>query len=258
MLYLGTAVHIVLWIIAVLCIVFVSIAFTVFLLCAPLIMRKFSLTRIKPFLDEFQGLYKDEYRWMAGYYFLCRLLNYVVIIEPTTNQLAGIYVLQMVSVVIALFHCVLQPYKIKILNLVDGIFLIDLVFVSLLQGRTAEVVLGSVIELRNSFTIILTLVPFAYLILLVFIASASKFHIIQGAFVSFWSYTKDRVLTAIRSYLPGDEPLNDPNADRFPPREPLLEYVGNDGDRKRSRLPTTSSFHPSYSTNTSPDTQFPT
>lgn len=257
-LYFETTAHIILCIIAIFLIVFVSITFTAFLLFAPLIMRRFNLTKIKPFLDEFQGLYKDKYRWMAGYYFLCRLINYAVIIEPTTNQLAGIYILQMLSVAIALFHCAIQPYKSTLLNVVDGVFLIDIVFVSLLQGRTAETVLGSLIWLRDSVTAILTLIPFVYIVLLILVAAASKVHIIRRAFVSCWSRVKTRVLVVVQSRSPNEDMLTDPTANLFPEREPLLEIMARDGNGIRSRLPTMSTFQPSFSDDSPPGVMAPT
>ena len=61
---------------AVFCEVIVSIGLPFLLLFKRSLASKFNLnlTRIKPILDQLQGCYKDEYRWFAAYYLLCRQL----------------------------------------------------------------------------------------------------------------------------------------------------------------------------------------
>ena len=61
-------------IVALTCAIFIAIGLPALLILEPFLSRKFTFTKIKPLLDQFQGCYKDKYRCFAGYYMICRLL----------------------------------------------------------------------------------------------------------------------------------------------------------------------------------------
>ena len=141
--------------------------FTFFLLFAPLLIRCCNLNKIKPFLDEFQGCYKDRYRWMAGYYFLCRQLYLIVSIAPSSTNTSLQYAYQITSLFVFIIHAVLQPYNSKWLNLVDTILLADLLFITVSYGVTANTVYDNLKyghQLQQGLTYVLILIPVFYAI----------------------------------------------------------------------------------------------
>ena len=97
------------------------------LLLEPLIRRKINITRIKPLLDQYQGSYRDKYRWFAAYYLICRLVIFAIGFVP--DYQIRLYCLQTACIVIALIHTCVQPYKHKVLNILDSIILLNMVLV---------------------------------------------------------------------------------------------------------------------------------
>ena len=156
-------------IVALLVEVLVAIPFTVLLLLAPLLARSphINFTRVKPILDEFQACYRDEYRWFAGYYFLCRQLVYIL----TWMSLAATksYVMQYLHVCILVVHASFQPYKEKWLNTIDTVFLLDLVFLSLLNTGNNDLIFhdATLAALHGAAVHILILIPCLYFIAVV-------------------------------------------------------------------------------------------
>ena len=64
--------HAVYAVVAIICELVVGIGLPLLLLLEPFVSRKINFVRIKPLLDQFQGCYKDKYRWFAAYYLICR------------------------------------------------------------------------------------------------------------------------------------------------------------------------------------------
>ena len=143
------------------------IPFTVLLLIAPLLTRCCNLNKIKPFLDEFQGCYKDNFRWMAGFYFLCRFVYLLILTYPSPNYVTLQYIIQLLSFSILVIHMLLQPYQNKWLNLSDSILLANITLITLLFGETGGVVFGSVPALRQTIVYFLIFVPVFCLIIVV-------------------------------------------------------------------------------------------
>ena len=140
--------------------------FTFFLLLAPLLIRCCNLNKIKPFLDEFQGCYKDKYRWMAGYYFLCRQF-YLIVSLPLFTNTSLQYAYQITSLFVFIIHAVLQPYNSKWLNVVDTILLADLLCIIVSYGITANTVYDNLKYghlLQQGVTYVLILIPVFYAI----------------------------------------------------------------------------------------------
>ena len=121
--------HLVYTIVAVLCEVIIVIGLPLFLLLEPFLRRKVNLVRIKPLLDQFQGCYKDKYRWFAACYLICRQVIILIVYVGNRNYYYMLYGLQTVCVIIAMIHIWLQPYKNAFLNGLDAMILLILVLV---------------------------------------------------------------------------------------------------------------------------------
>ena len=163
--YFTSADHQIFVVIAVTVLVLGVLPFTSFLFLVPFLSHHCNMTRIKPFLDEFQACYKDEYRWMAGFYFLCRIPYFLFQLFHTV--LVEEYIAQFLSLGILLFHVMLQPYKTKRLNITDTILLADILCFSLLYGNTAEVFFRQVPSIiRDVIAYVLILLPIVLIVLL--------------------------------------------------------------------------------------------
>ena len=102
------------------------------LLLEPFLNRKINFFRIKPLLDQFQGCYKDRYRWFAAYYMVCRLIIIIIFIINFSDAFISWYLLIIFSTVIALIQVTVKPYADNILNMFDGAVLHLMVLVTVL------------------------------------------------------------------------------------------------------------------------------
>ena len=125
--------HVVYFIIAVLFQAVIVTGLPLLLLLEPFVNHRINFTRIKPLLDQFQGCYKDRYRWFAAVYFLCRQVILVILVISYNDQLSRLYLLAVVCVSAALLHFLLRPYIHDTLNQYDGIVLQLLILVVSLQ-----------------------------------------------------------------------------------------------------------------------------
>ena len=114
-------------IVAIICKVFVGIGLPLLLLFEPILSRKINFFKIKPLLDQFQGCYKDNYRWFAAYYLICRQVIFLVVYVFNSNYYSMLFYLQTACVVIAINHILIQPYKSNLLNALDGVMLLLIV-----------------------------------------------------------------------------------------------------------------------------------
>ena len=124
--------HLVYGITAIILTLLIVIGLPLLLLTEPFLNRKISYFRIKPLLDQFQGCYKDKYRWFAGYYMICRLIIIIIIIANFSDVFISQYLSLTASTIIALVHEIIRPYGDKILNVFDGTVLQLLVLVTAL------------------------------------------------------------------------------------------------------------------------------
>ena len=116
-------------IVAILCEVIIVIGLPLFLLLEPLLSRKINFVKIKPLLDQFQGCYKDKYRWFAVYYLICRQVIILIVYVGNGDYYNKLYYLQTACIIIAMIHGWVQPYKKKLVNGLDGAILLVLVLV---------------------------------------------------------------------------------------------------------------------------------
>ena len=154
--------HLVYAIVAILCEVIIVIGLPLFLLLEPFLRRRVNLVRIKPLLDQFQGCYKDKYRWFAAYYLICRQVIILIVYVGNGNYYYMLYGLQTVCVIIAMIHGVVQPYKNNLLNGLDEVILVILVLIVNLNLFS----LSSFIP-TNYFSVVLVILP---LLVICFIA----------------------------------------------------------------------------------------
>ena len=114
------------------CIIIIAVGLPLLLILEPFLNRKINFTKIKPLLDQFQGCYKDKYRYFAGYYMICRLVIITIVIVNSSNEFVANYLLIVVCGVIALMHVTAKPYNNKIINKFDGMILQLIIFITVL------------------------------------------------------------------------------------------------------------------------------
>ena len=94
-----------------------------------LLKKQNCFVRIKLLLDRLQDCYKDQYRWFAAYYLICRLVIMLITYFANDDYNNMIYYLQTACVVIAMTHIWIQPYKNDILNVMDAIILLIMLLI---------------------------------------------------------------------------------------------------------------------------------
>ena len=128
-------------IIAILCELVIGIGFPLVLIFHRYLIRycNINFTSIKPIIDQLKGCYKEEYRWFAAYYLLCRQVLYGVNnlfdycsgfreIETTgLTPFPKFSIVLIISIMITIIHLWVQPYKKKSLNILDNCILLTLV-----------------------------------------------------------------------------------------------------------------------------------
>ena len=124
--------HLAYGIVALLCSVSIVSGLPLLLTLQPILNKKFNFVKIKPLLDQFQGCYKDNYRWFAGYYMICRLVIMTIVIANSSNKFIASYVLIVACGIIALIHLTVKPYNNEILNKFDGAVLHLIIFIAVL------------------------------------------------------------------------------------------------------------------------------
>ena len=121
--------HLAYGLVAIICTIVIAIGLPLLLLAEPFLNSKISFVKIKPFLDQFQGCYRNQYRWFAGYYMICRLITIIIIIiDSSTNGFYGRYILIIIHIIMALIHIIVKPYANNVLNVFDGVVLHLMIF----------------------------------------------------------------------------------------------------------------------------------
>lgn len=92
--------------------------------------RLYPSGKIAILLDTFQGCFKDDRRYFAGFYFALRLLLFVAYYLPVLQEL----LLQQILVTLCIFLIgFLQPYKNKLLNYLDISIFANLAIINVLE-----------------------------------------------------------------------------------------------------------------------------
>jgi len=132
-------------VVAVVCEIVISMGLPVFLLSEQFLVGKLNLNliRIKPILDQLQGCYKNDYRWFAAYYLICRQVIYIT--DLTIDFLSSIYpqddkykflTFLVMCIVMLTIHVWFQPYKKRSLNILDSVVLVIMSFVIIASFTT--------------------------------------------------------------------------------------------------------------------------
>ena len=134
--------HLCYGIIAILCELIIGIGIPLILIFERYLIRycNINFTSLKPVIDQLKGCYKEEYRWFAAYYLLCRQVFYGVnycleflAYHDGTSQViidtpfSKFIIILTVSIMIMLIHVWFQPYKHKGLNILDSFILLTLI-----------------------------------------------------------------------------------------------------------------------------------
>ena len=94
--------------------------------------KKFIITPLDkcvPFFDAFQSCFKTKYRFFAGLYFLYRALAVAMITLKWQLETRLIYQ-QAFFLLIIFIHCICQPYKKRIYNILDGFIFVILAIIN--------------------------------------------------------------------------------------------------------------------------------
>jgi len=151
-------------IVAVLCTLVIVIGLPLLLLVEPFLNQRISFTRIKPLLDQFQGCYKDKYRYFAAYYMICRLVIIIMIITTPSNNVVVQYTLTGTCTAMAAVHLILRPYKLNSLNTFDGLILLLIIWVSIIplpDSSETDALVGV-----SLFVVLLPLILFVIMLIL--------------------------------------------------------------------------------------------
>ena len=85
--------------------------------------------RFVPFMDAFQGCYKDNCRYFAGLYFVYRLA-FTMAFAFTDTVVSGYFCLEVIIIAILAIHAILQPYEKRYYNVIDTAIFANLAFIN--------------------------------------------------------------------------------------------------------------------------------
>ena len=129
-------------IIAILCELLIGIGVPLVLIFQRYLIRycNMNFKSFKPVIDQLKGCYKEEYRWFAAYYLICRQVLYGVnnlfdycsgfwgsIDTTVETPFPKFTIVLITSIIIMEIHVWFQPYKSKSLNILDSFILSALV-----------------------------------------------------------------------------------------------------------------------------------
>ena len=178
--------HLVYGLVAIACGMAIVIGLPLLLLLEPFLNSKMSFTRIKPLLDQFQGLYKDKYRYFASYYMICRLVLLIIVNANINNIFTVAYLKIGALVTMTLIHFIVRPYSNEILNSVDGFLLLTTIMVVMLQPFQASSGFATNTVIGLSFFLVL----FPLFVYIVFIIPYMNKNYIKNILISVLSSTK--------------------------------------------------------------------
>ena len=144
--------------------------------------RLIPITKIKPFLDCFQGTFKDNYRFFAGFYFMYRVSILSSRFATGVIQIYVIIGLQLIAMLA--LHTITWPYQKKIHNIIDFLVLTNLAIINTLKslnffyaenGKRS----GNKSHIIHWIQLFFTYLPLFGLILWCFLYAAHKFKIVS-------------------------------------------------------------------------------
>ena len=149
---------------AIVCLIFIILPPPIILLMEPLLIRVSGLLnmrrnvvtytlhrlrmKLKPFLDSFQGCFKDNCRYFAGLFFLYRVLIVLVPVFLPGSMIWSVIARQIILFLILFVHCLCFPFEKKWHNHLKTFLLIDLLLINTVQ-------LAPLTEYSNDGTIVM-------------------------------------------------------------------------------------------------------
>uniref|UniRef100_A0A1X7UG52 Uncharacterized protein n=1 Tax=Amphimedon queenslandica TaxID=400682 RepID=A0A1X7UG52_AMPQE len=119
--------------------------------------------KLKPFLDSFQGCFKDNCRCFAGLFFLYRILLVLVPISSSDGKFWNIMTKEALIICILLVHYLCGPFQEKFHNNIKSFLLIDLILINTLQLTPLNSGNGTT-TLVAVFQVVLMSLPLVYLL----------------------------------------------------------------------------------------------
>ena len=164
---------------AIICLIVIILPPPIILLSEPLLVRvsgvlnirrnaiTYTLHRLrmklKPFLDSFQGCFKDNCRCFAGLFFLYRILLVLIPIYSSDGKFWNIMTKEVLILCILFLHCLCSPFQEKFHNHIKSFLLIDLILINTLQLAPLNPN-NSTTTLVAVFEVVLMSLPLAYLL----------------------------------------------------------------------------------------------
>ena len=91
--------------------------------------HKLPIGSMKPLFDSFQGCFKDNLRFFAGFYFLYRWTSPIV--NSATSSLGTAYITsEVLLILMLLLHALFQPYRKRVHNVVDTLLFTNLLLIN--------------------------------------------------------------------------------------------------------------------------------
>ena len=109
------------------------IGLPLFLLLEPFVNSKINFIKIKPLLDQFQGCYKDRFRYFASFFMIFRLMILSILAINESDPFISSYLLMAICLVMTLIHVTVRSYNNNVLNFFDSFMLFVLVLVITLE-----------------------------------------------------------------------------------------------------------------------------
>ena len=169
--YFDDDTHICLFILAIAIEILLTIAVTILLLSPYLTrFRRCNSLKLKPFLDEFHGGYKEKYRFMAASYFIYRQVTFFL----TLYQEDASSAIHFVAILMLVLHLAFRPYRSCLINIIDSVFLTSLVFISHFYANSYFAQDDKVLLFRTIIVYILLIFPASYPFLLLILPCWSR------------------------------------------------------------------------------------
>ena len=165
--------------------------------------------KLKPFLDSFQGCFKDNCRYFAGLFFLYRILLVLLPIYFSDGKFWNIMTKELLILCMLFLHCLCAPFQEKSHNHINSFLLIDLILINTLQLAPLNSD-NSTTTLVAVFQVVLMSLPLVYLLCYI------------GQYTCCTKHCIENKLNTITS--PTGHNNNDDDDDELPPRL-LQEFI---------------------------------
>ena len=135
--------------------------------CSQYWLNKLLLVRLKPLFDHFQGCFKDNCRWVAGIYFLYRLVILFLRITSPNPSLFYIFA-EFFLVIFVIFHSTMQPYQKRWHNILDTLIFGNLAVINglsmFMYFRNSHIDLSVMKHFARSVQLFLIYCPIFYIV----------------------------------------------------------------------------------------------